>query len=70
LLWVAVQGSSDLQAALAVALVWLMLVGGVTTLQGQGWGKRGSDAQVLAAATWIPAILWVGLFGFVAITSL
>lgn len=68
--WVVFAGSPGLQAAVAVGLVWLMLVGGVTSLQGQGWGSEGSDADQLARATWIPAFLWVSLFGFVAIAAL
>jgi Peptidase M50B-like len=69
--WVVFAGSPGLQAAVAVGLVWLMLVGGVTSLQGQGWGSdKSTDAGQLARATWIPAFLWVSLFGFVAIAAL
>jgi len=68
--WVVFQGGPGLQAGVAVALVWLMLIGGVTTLEGQGWGSKGSDAHLLANATWIPTFLWVSLFVFVAIVCL
>ncbi len=68
--WVAVQGGSELQAGVAVALVWLMLLGGVTSLVGQGFGKEGSDAAQLARYTLIPRIVWVALFWFVAIVCL
>lgn len=68
--WVAVTGSEDLQALLAVTLVWIMLLGGIRSLLGQGFGKSGSDAAELSNDTWIPAILWVALFWFVAIVCL
>jgi hypothetical protein len=68
--WVAFWGKANLQAGVAVALVWLMLIGGVTTLQGQGWGVDGSDAAKLSSSTWIPAFFWVALFGFVAVLAL
>ena len=63
-------GSAALQAGIAVAVTWTMLVGGVTTLEGQGWGSKGSDADRLAGNTWIPAFLWVALFVSVAIVCL
>ena len=68
--WVAFWGSAGLQAGVAVALVWLMLIGGVTTLEGQRWGAAGSDADQLSKSTWIPAFFWVALFGVVAILAL
>lgn len=68
--WVAVTGNEDLQALLAVTLVWIMLFGGIRSLCGQGLGKPTSDAAELANDTWIPAILWVALFWFVAIVCL
>ena len=59
------------QAGVAVGLVWLMLLGGVTTLRGQRLGgNRSSDAGQLARLTWIPAFLWVALSWFVAIVCL
>lgn len=68
--WVAVNGDEDLQALLAVTLVWIMLFGGVRQLLGQRLGVSGSDAAQLSGVTWIPAILWVALFWFVAIVCL
>lgn len=68
--WVAVAGTEDLQALVAVTLVWIMLFGGVSTLLGQGLGKGGSDAAQLSRVTWIPAFLWAALFWFVAIVCL
>lgn len=63
-------GSPETQAQVAVGLVWVMLIGGVTDLQGQGLGTEGSDADQLAKATYIPAVVWVALFAFVAIICL
>ena len=68
--WSVFQGSPELQAGLAVALTWIMLIGAVTTLQGQGLGTPTSDAAALARASWIPAFLWVALFAFVAVVAL
>lgn len=68
--WVAVTGGEDVQALLAVTLVWIMLFGGVRQLLGQKLGVSGSDAAQLSRVTWIPAILWVALFWFVAIVCL
>jgi hypothetical protein len=68
--WTAVQGSPELQAGVAVALVWLMLLGGVSSLVGQGFGVDGSDAAVLARYTLVPRILWVALFWFAAVVCL
>lgn len=68
--WTAVQGGPALQAGVAVGVVWLMLLGGVRSLVGQGWGVNGSDAAQLARVTLIPRIVWVALFWFVAIVCL
>ncbi len=63
--WVAVADDADLQALVAVTLVWIMLFGGVRQLLWQRLGTSGSDAAQLSRVTWIPAILWVALFWFV-----
>lgn len=68
--WVAAVGSPDLQAVVAVLLVWLLLLDGIRGLLGQGLGSEGSDAAQLSRVTWIPAVLWVALFWFVAIVCL
>jgi hypothetical protein len=68
--WILAKGGPTLQAGVAVALVWLMLIGGVTTLVGQGFGVDTSDAALLSGYTLIPRILWVGLFWLVAILCL
>lgn len=68
--WAAVAGSQPVQAFLAVILVWWMLFGGISSLRGMGTGVSGSDAAQLSRCTWIPAIVWVALFWFVAILCL
>jgi hypothetical protein len=68
--WVAVSGSPDLQATVAVVIVWWMLLGVFRSLVAQGLGRPTSDAAALSDDTWIPAIVWVALFWFVAIVCL
>lgn len=73
--WAAVQGGSGLQAGLAVALVWLLLLGGLTLLSQVGAGgpvKSGpgdpkklvdlTPGPLVLAVVWLVAIiaLWVG----------
>lgn len=57
----------QVQAAFAYAFVWFLLLGAVRPpweLQGQRWrrGARDSDADQLARMTWVPGLVWVGLF--------
>jgi membrane-bound ClpP family serine protease len=68
--WAAIEGSPPVQGFVAVVLAWWMLFGGVRQLQGMGLGVSGSDAANLSRFTWIPAILWVALFWFVALLCL
>lgn len=67
--WVAVTGSPDLQAIVAVLLVWWLLLGEIRGLAKLGFGG-GGDTGSLARMTWIPAILWLALFWFVAVVCL
>jgi hypothetical protein len=58
------------QAAFAYGFVWFLLAGGVRPVgELQGLRSRGrardSDADQLARLTWLPAIVWVFLFGVV-----
>lgn len=68
--YVAVEGSPQVQSTLAVALVWLMLLGGVRSLVNLGLGDADSDSGRLSAATWIPRVVWVALFWVVALACL
>lgn len=67
--WVAVTGSPDLQAIVAVLLVWWLLFGEIRGLAGLGFGN-GGDTAALSRMTWIPAVLWLALFWFVAVICL
>lgn len=68
--WAALRGDAELQRWLATGLVWLMLLGGVWSLRGQGFGRGGSDAARLAEHTLVPRVLWVAGFWFVALACL
>lgn len=68
--WVAVTGTEDLQAIVAVTLVWIMLFGAVRSLVILGLGGGSSDPAQLSRVTWIPGILWIALFWFVAVVCL
>jgi Peptidase M50B-like len=65
----------DVQAAFAYAFVWFLLIGGVRPvgeLQGLRWRGRArdSDADQLSRLTWVPGLVWVGLFGAVTLAAL
>ena len=65
----------QVQAAFAYAVVWFLAIGGVRPvgeLQRLRWRRnaRDSDADQLARITWLPALLWVGLFGLVNLAAL
>jgi len=68
--WAAIGGNALVQGAVAVALVWLMLFGAIRSLWHLGRGGGDSDAGQLAKATWIPSVLWVVFFWFVALLCL
>lgn len=68
--YVAWDGTQQLQIGIATALVWLLLIGGVWSLRGQGFGISGSDAALLRGYTYIPGIVWVALFWGVAVFCL
>jgi hypothetical protein len=68
--WAALRGAPDVQDLLATGLVWLMLLGGVWSLRGQGLGRLGSDAARLAENTLVPRVVWVAAFWFVALGCL
>jgi hypothetical protein len=66
---------ADVQSAFAYLATWFLLVGGVRPVfELQRLRSRGraphSDADQLARLTGVPGLLWVGLFGLVALGSL
>jgi Peptidase M50B-like len=67
--WAAVAGPRSVQAFVAVVLVWWLLFGALRSLAALGLGEKG-DAANLSRFTWIPAIVWVALFWFVAVLCL
>ncbi|HEY8472901.1 MAG TPA: M50 family metallopeptidase [Natronosporangium sp.] len=65
----------DVQAAFAYGFVWFLLLGAVRPvgeLQVLRWRGRArdSDADQLSRLTWLPGLLWVGLFGVVTLGAL
>lgn len=65
--WAIVSGSPTVQAGVAVALVWWMLLGGLWV----NFLRRKDDAlDALVRYTWIPAVLWRALWIFIAILCL
>jgi hypothetical protein len=68
--WVALNGGPYLQVAVAVGLVWWMLIGGAYWASvGLSRGK-GSDAAVLARTTLIPGVVWHVLWALIGIYAL
>lgn len=66
-IWAAVAGSPFVQAAVAVGLVWLLLIGGLGQIVVDAGGDDGAQ---LSRLTWIPRVLWFGGFLFIAVISL
>ena len=65
----ALWGSANLQAAVAVAIAWLLLLGGVRHTFTMSRGEN-SDAYWLARRTWIPTMIWQLVWILVAIVAL
>ncbi len=68
-------GTPQVQAIFAYLAVWFLLIGGVRPVgELQTLRSRGrlpdSDADQLARVTHVPALLWVTLFGLVALLAL
>jgi hypothetical protein len=65
----------DVQGIFAYAVMWFLLIGGVRPvgeLQRLRWRRqaRDSDADQLARLTWIPGLVWVGVFGLISLGAL
>lgn len=63
----------EVQAAFAYAATWFLLLGAVRpVLELQGSRRRGAratDADNLARLTGVPGIVWVGMFGVIAVAA-
>ncbi|HSJ44544.1 MAG TPA: M50 family metallopeptidase [Euzebyales bacterium] len=75
LLAVAVYASPPLQEAGASLLAWFLLFGGLRSVSDMRRGRRGgrgrdTDADQLARATRVPAVVWVLAFTLVAVGTL
>ena len=67
--WVAVAGTTWVQAVVATGLAWWLLIGGL--LDSVGLSRAdGSDAYWLARRTLIPRIVWHGVWVVIAIACL
>lgn len=65
----------EVQAAFGYAFVWFLLFGAVRPvgeLQALRWRRRArdSDADQLGRNTWLPGLVWVGLFGVISLGAL
>lgn len=61
-------GTASAQAAVAVSLVWFLLIGGIfdtTTLPSDG-----GDAKIMAGKTLIPGVIWKLFWIFIAVVAL
>jgi len=65
----ALWGSAYLQAAVAVAIAWWMLLGGVRSAVNLSRGT-GTDAYWLARRTWVPTIVWKAVWISLALYAL
>jgi Peptidase M50B-like len=63
------RGSAELQVALAVGVVWWLLLGGVRSSVGMGRGPM-SDAGQMYRLTFIPPVLWQAFWVTVALVCL
>jgi hypothetical protein len=68
--WAAVAGTPYLQAAVAVGLVWWMLIGGAVDSAAAFRGGVSGDASRLGELTVLPAKLWDILFALFGIFAL
>jgi hypothetical protein len=66
LFWVARHGSEAVVTGFAHGWVWFLLIGGVrqisTLFQVTRAGDPTSDVAVLSRLTWLPGVIWLGVF--------
>ncbi len=68
--WAVFAGNLAVQAAVAVGLVWLLLIGGAYDSTINLSRADGSDAERLARRTWVPRIVWHALWAAIAVVCL
>ena len=68
ILWALVAGDPDVQAALAVGLVWMMLIGGLWMIVERN--VNNDDAKRLKEITWIPRFVWFAGWLAIGVVSL
>jgi hypothetical protein len=66
--WVLLAGSSTLQAAFAVGIAWLLLLGGLLRIVRVLGGSQ--DAVELAKLTFVPKFVWSLIWLFIAVVAL
>jgi Peptidase M50B-like len=67
-IWALIAGGPGIQAAIAVGLVWLLLIGGLHRVLVDKYNA--SDAHRLADDTWIPRMVWFAGWLVIAVVSL
>jgi len=68
IMWATIAGGRTVQAAVAVGLVWLLLIGGLRRVVLDN--VRASDAANLSRWTWIPAPFWFLAWLLIGVISL
>jgi hypothetical protein len=68
--WIAFDGSLALQSGVAVALVWMLLLGGAYESSIVLSREDTSDAANLAQRTWIPRIVWHAAWAVIGVVCL
>jgi hypothetical protein len=68
--WAVYNGGAELKAAVAVGLVWWMLIGGAHSASVGLSRGEGSDAHVLASSTLVPRIVWHAIWAVIGVVCL
>ena len=68
ILWALIAGVPGVQVALAVGLVWLMLIGGLESVLVRN--TKSDDVHKLTEYTWIPRVVWFAAWPAIAVVSL
>jgi len=72
--WMARYAEPPAQLTFAYIWVWFLLIGGVRQMSDLFWvtrgGSRTSDPAVLQRLTWVPDVLWLGVFWLSTLAAL